>query len=45
MLHPERYAIPKHLHAIRSFNLVGAILLLFALATVVYDVVNVSIAK
>lgn len=38
-LHPERFATADRLPFIRSLNLVGATLILCAMATVAYDVI------
>jgi len=42
-MHPERYAKPSRLREIRILNLIGAILLLGALAVVSYDIFSVML--
>jgi hypothetical protein len=41
MLHPERFALPRRLHAIRALNLVGGALLLGAVLVVAHEAFSV----
>jgi hypothetical protein len=44
-MHPERFATPDRLGAIRILNLTGAILLLGALMVVGYDIFSATTRK